>query len=64
VRVGEDPFARDNHARALHLLRAVFGPWAQDIGGVVDCMDLDDQIPNLILSFQYRRLDGEKTEHH
>jgi hypothetical protein len=44
------------------LLWPVFGPRAQKVGRVMNGVDLDDQIPNFILSVHYQGLNGEKHE--
>ncbi len=58
VRVGQNTLAVNDHAGAFHLLRAYSCPGAQQIRAVMDCMNLHDQIANVVLSVQPLRRDG------
>jgi hypothetical protein len=52
--VGQDAFAVDNHAGPFDLLGAVFGPRPQQIGRMVDGVNLYDEVANAVLSAPVR----------
>jgi hypothetical protein len=52
--VGQNVFAVDYHAGAFDLLGAVFGPRPEQIGRMMDGVNLYDEVANAVLSAPVR----------
>ncbi len=61
VSVGEDAFAVDDDSRSFYLLRNISHPWSQQIGSVMNGVNLHHEIADLILGPERCGLKREKA---
>jgi hypothetical protein len=60
--IGENSLAVDDNARAFDVLGTVFGPWSKEVRGIMDSVDLDDEISHPVLGKDGSGRSGDKAK--